>query len=183
MRKNQEIQKELEELSPILAKNDAIEVYEIYENYFDELPISILKNCNSTKTANVPEHYFESLPNSILLKINKTNNVKVIKSKIFYIKVAVAAVSIGLLGLIILFLVNQKNNNSSPMVIKKPAYNDRFAGSINNNVDAEIDKLNEDEIISYLEDNGHDVNAALVACLEDDNNNKVMIEPENQTIH
>jgi hypothetical protein len=97
--------------------------------------------------------------------------------------VAVAAVSIGLLGLIILFLVNQKNNNSSPMVIKKPAYNETFAGSINNNVDAEIDKLNEDEIISYLEDNGHDVNAALVACLEDDNNNKVMIEPENQTIH
>ena len=85
MRKNQEIQKELEDLSPILATNDANEVYGVDENYFDELPISILKNCNSTNTATVPEHYFESLPNSILLKINKNKTEHQVKSKIFYI--------------------------------------------------------------------------------------------------
>jgi len=180
MRKNQEIQKELEDLSPILAKNDAIEVYGVNENYFDELPISILKKCNYTNTTNVPEHYFESLPNSILLKINKNKTEHQVKSKIFYIRLAVAAVVIGLLGMIILLLLNQKTNNTSPLVAKKPSIKESLVIASNINIDAEMDKLNEDEIVSYLEENGHDVNAALVACLEDD---KSMIDPEHQILH
>ena len=79
----------------------------------------------------------------------------------------------------ILLLLNQKTNNTSPLVVKKPSIKESLVNASNINIDAEMGKLNEDEIVSYLEDNGHDVNAALVACLEDD---KSMIDPEQQAL-
>lgn len=183
MRKNQEIQKELEDISPLLAKDDANDVYVVDENYFDELPISILKNCNSTNTSNVPEHYFETLPNSILLKINKNKTEHKVKSKIFYIRLAVAAVVIGLLGMIILLILNKETDNTSPFVVKKPSIKETLVNASNINVDAEVEKLNEEEIVSYLEENGHDVNAALVASLEEDNYDESVLETDKPAIH
>lgn len=183
MRKNLEIQKELEDISPFLAKNDANEVYVVEENYFEELPISILKNCNNTNILKVPEDYFESLPNSIILKINKNKTEQQVKSKIFYIRLAVAAVVIGLLGMIILLLLNKETNNTSPLVVNKPLIKESIVHHKNINIDAEMDNLNEEEIVSYLEENGHDVNAALVASLEEDNYDESVLETDKPAIH
>ena len=85
MRKNQEIQIELDELSPVLAKIPLTQVYEAPEGYFEELPISLLKNVEESSTKDIPEDYFESLPNEILSKINNSYSVISIQKKYFYL--------------------------------------------------------------------------------------------------
>lgn len=169
MRKNQEIQKELDELSPELAKIAFTHVYKAPEGYFEEMPISLLKNIEDAPTNEIPEDYFETLPNRILSKINTTSSVVSIQKNFFYLKIAAAAVVIGILGLGIVYFLNHQKTETPPAYVKNIESSDDFVSLSSSNLDAEINNLNEDEVISYLEENGHDVNAALVASLEDDN--------------
>jgi len=66
------------------------------------------------------------------------------------------------------FVTNKKSETPPSLVVHDSSKaNDAIA--INKAIDDQFAELNEDDIISYLEDNGHDVNAALVASLENDN--------------
>lgn len=169
MRKNQEIQNELQELSPELAKIPFTQAYEAPEGYFEELPISLLKSLETESTSDLPEDYFEELPSQILSKIKNEAPVVSIHKKYFYLKIAAAAVVIGILGLGIVYFLNHKKNEPSPAYVKNIDSTEYYATLNNGNIDAEINNLNEDDLISFLEENGHDVNAALIASLDEDN--------------
>jgi hypothetical protein len=169
MRKNQEIQNELQELSSELAKIPFTQVYEAPDGYFDQFPISILKNAEEDVKLDIPDDYFEKLPDEILYKIHATSNVISINKKNYYFKIAVAAVIVGLLGIGLVYFLNNKKADTPPSFVKNIDSSEKYNSLNSNNLDVEINKLNEDELISYLEDNGHDVNAALVASLVEDN--------------
>lgn len=169
MRKNQEIQNELHELSPELAKIPFTKVYEVPEGYFDELPISLLKNVEESSTNDIPEDYFESLPNEIMSKINNSTSVISIQKKYFYLKIAAAAVVAGILGIGLLYFLNHKKTDTPPAYVTNIDSTENYASINSSNLDVEIGNLNEEDLISFLEENGHDVNAALVASLDEDN--------------
>ena len=172
MRKNQEIQNELHELSPELAKLSCNPVYEAPEGYFEELPISLLKHLEDNSTKHIPEAYFEELPNKILEKINETSSVISIQKKYFYLKIAVAAVVIGILGIGIVYFLNNNKTAPPPAYVKNIGTNENYTSINISNLEEEINNLDEVDVVSYLEENGHDVNAALVASLDDDNADK-----------
>lgn len=169
MRKNQEIQNELDELSPALAKIPLTQVYEAPEGYFEELPISLLKNVEESSTNDIPEGYFESLPNEILSKINNSSSVISIQKKYFYIKIAAAAVVAGILGIGLLYFLNDKKTDAPPAFVTNIDSTENYALINSSNLETEIISLNEDDLVSYLEENGHDVNAALVALMDNEN--------------
>ena len=169
MRKNQEIQNELHELSPALAKISFTQTYSAPEGYFEEIPISVLKNVEDSSIYELPEDYFEELPNQILSKIKNDSPVVSIHKKYFYVKIAAAAVVIGILGLGIVYFLNHKKNEPSPAYVKNIDSTEYYATLNKGNIDAEINNLNEEDLISFLEENGHDVNAALIASLDEDN--------------
>jgi hypothetical protein len=169
MRKNQEIENELHELSPELAKIPFTQVYETPEGYFEELPISLLKNVEEISTNDIPEDYFESLPNEILSKLNNSSSVISIQKKYFYLKIAVAAVAIGILGIGFLYFLNHKKTDTPPAYVTNIDSTENYALINSSNLDVEISNLNEEDVINFLEENGHDVNAALVASLDEDN--------------
>ncbi len=169
MRKNQEIQNELDELSPSIAKIPFNQVYEAPEGYFDELPISLLKNVEVDSTNDLPEDYFEELPKQILSKIKNDTPIVSIQKKYFYIKLTAAAVVAGILGIGLLYFLNQKKTDTPPAYVTNIDSTERYASLNSNNLEDKIYDLNEDDLINYLEDNGHDVNAALVAVLVNEN--------------
>ena len=169
MRKNQEIQNELQELSPELAKIPFTQVFDAPEEYFEHLPISLLKNVDEVSIKDIPEDYFEKLPNEILTKINNTTSVVSIQKKYFYFKIAAAAVIAGILGFGLIYFVNQKKTETPPAYAKNIDSTEIYASLNSSNLESQINNLNEEDVISYLEENGHDVNAALVASLGEDN--------------
>jgi hypothetical protein len=169
MQKNQEIKNELDELSPELARIPFTQVYETPEGYFEQLPISLYKHIEEDSTQEIPEDYFEKLPNEILYKINNTTSVVSIQKKYFYFKMAAAAVIAGILGLVLIYFLNQKKTETPPAYVKNIDSTEIYASLNSSNLESQINNLNEEDVIIYLEDNGHDVNAALVASLGEDN--------------
>jgi len=168
MHKKEEIQNELNELSPELAKNSFSETYTAPEGFFEALPLSILKKISTEENKHVPEGYFDSLPAKIISSLHQAKIVA-IKRKYYYIRMAVAAVITGLLGFVILIALQNKKSDNSPSLVKNSTVSQSYATLNSNNIEAEIDNLNEADIINYLEENGHDVNAALVASMENEN--------------
>jgi len=85
MTSNNEIQNELSALSPTLAAIPATNVFRVPDNYFNELPSSMLQlvqadiipSFSNIKQSgqSVPEGYFDGLANSILAKIKKESAV------------------------------------------------------------------------------------------------------------
>ena len=70
MNTNTEILNELEGISAVVALLPKVNVYQVHENYFEEMQQTVLAKINN----NVPEGYFENLCTSVLQKI-KANEV------------------------------------------------------------------------------------------------------------
>ena len=76
MEKGSEILNELQIISPYLAEIGKVNVFQVPENYFEELPIKALTNIflhidEKNSDQQVPEGYFDRLSDKILLKIRK----------------------------------------------------------------------------------------------------------------
>lgn len=76
MEKGTEILNELQIISPYLAGIGKVNVFQVPEHYFEELPKKILTNTflhndEKNKDQKVPEGYFDRLSDKILLKIKK----------------------------------------------------------------------------------------------------------------
>ncbi|MBK7884520.1 MAG: hypothetical protein IPJ81_12595 [Chitinophagaceae bacterium] len=143
--KNQQTQNALEEiktLSPTLYQLQPINVFKL------------------------PGTYFTNLSNEILQKINVQPDTKVVTFRKYngFLKYAIAAIFAGAMALGI-FKFTQPSavgNTSLPQYVLD-------AQKIKN-IDEELAKISETDIIKYLQDNGEDVDAALVSITIDEKN-------------
>ena len=164
--------------SEVLIKCIESPIFETPENYFELLPEIILdkiKNEDSPETEShilsntikqnpyqVPNAYFETLSGNILQALKTPAKVISISKNHIWIKL-VAAVIVGLIGFTIIINLPKKQDEGISLIEKEAK-----KIILNNSFESEFEKINEKEVENYLEENGHDVNAALVASLTED---------------
>lgn len=164
------------------------------EGYFDQLPSIILAKINATSFEEVKEEieqlsptlasipktnlftvptgYFEQTI-AALPQLTQTTAAKVIaiSPRKKWLRVAVAAVVIGVLGFFIFTGTptgqQQDNQNLSQSSLLKDA--NKIIKE--NNFDATLENINADEIEAYLLANGVDPKTVLIALVADDENN------------
>ena len=178
--------------SEVLIKCIESRVFETPENYFEQLPEIILdkiKNADSAEKEThilstqekqhpytIPNNYFETLPENILQAVKTPAKVVSISKNHIWIKL-IAAVIVGLIGFAILINLPKKQDEGISLIEKE-------AKKIisNKSFETEFEQIDEKEITNYLEENGHDVNAALVASLTEDEiileNDELLIDEE-----
>jgi hypothetical protein len=176
---------ELQELSPILYSIPNKNVFTVPQGYFENLAGNILNKVNNEADAaaelkelspmlhgiqsknvyTVPQGYFESLSENILDKA-KPQQAKVVmmtrRRTSIILKYAVAAVFTGLMALGVFKFTGGFAGKTTEL----PAY--VAEGSKIKNVEEALSKISDDEIIKYLQVNGTDVDAALVASTVDE---------------
>lgn len=182
MENNSEIKTELTKLSPSISAIDKKACYVSPVGYFENLSNNVLEeisNQESISASNhsistihskkstekllyVPENYFQLLPQLVLNSLKK----HIEKKQRFYYwiqyRVAAAAVVLFFLGMIIYHnILPQYSNNEKQITAKHSQLN---------SIENEMDQLSDLDAIEYLKENGHDVNAALVASLTENIN-------------
>ena len=162
----------------VLIKCADSPVFKTAENYFEQLPEIILNKIKDTNSREneilflstqekqhpytIPNNYFETLPENILQAVKAPAKVVSISKNYIWIKL-VAAVIVGLIGFAIIISLPKKHDEGISLIEKE-------AQKIisNNSFESEFEQIDEKEMANYLEENGHDVNAALVASLNED---------------
>ncbi len=126
-----------------------------------DYPASLLESGISGKSHwQIPASYFGELTEEILLKVKRENPVsKAMTGKVFFMRYALAAALTGLLGLSLFSLMNPRGDSDEMQSILEEA--NRIVD--NRSLEQAFNTLQEEEIVSFLEQNGHDVKTALVA--------------------
>jgi hypothetical protein len=135
----------------------------------DALP-TLLQGLSYKETFRVPAGYFESLPSQVMSRINEAQPARVISmgSRVSFFRYAVAAAFTGLIGLS-LFNLGGGSSNEPVAAAMSPAVMAQAKQIIQNkSFDATLETISDDEITRFLQDNGQDVNSALVASLTSD---------------
>jgi hypothetical protein len=178
--------------SEVLIKCIDSPVFETPENYFEQLPEIILdkiKNADSAEKEThilstqeiqhpytIPNNYFETLPENILQAVKTPAKVVSISKNHIWIKL-IAAVIVGLIGFAILINLPKKQDEGISLIEKEAK-----KIILNKSFETEFEQINDKEIANYLEENGHDVNAALVASLTEEEilleNDELLIDEE-----
>ena len=135
---------ELNEISPLIAGIEKKETYTVPKSYFEELTFTDTQH-----------------------KIAKV--ISISKPRSFF-KYAAAAVIIGLLGLSIVNIVDNNHETDSSTMIAKITTGtlQQNALATNGSFDEALKNISDNEIEQYLQKNGQDVNAALVASSTDE---------------
>ena len=175
---------ELCSLSPMLHSIQNENVFTVPQDYFELLSGAVLNKIKTAETPaeelgslspmlysiqnenvfTVPKGYFENLPNEILNTVapQQAKVVTIQKRTVTFFKYAVAAVFTGAMVLGV-FKFTQNKNSIDPII----ANGTQIAKE--NKFDEELAKINDVDIIKYLENNNEDVDAALVANTVDEN--------------
>ena len=135
---------ELNEISPLIAGIEKKETYTVPKRYFEELTFTDTQH-----------------------KIAKV--ISISKPRSFF-KYAAAAVITGLLGLSIVNIVDNNHETDSSTMIAKITTGtlQQNALATNGSFDEALKNISDNEIEQYLQKNGQDVNAALVASSTDE---------------
>ena len=153
-----------------LAVNILNKIHSIENNVAAELSeISpLLANIHNKETYTVPQGYFNKL--SFAVDQRKTVKVISINKPGSFFKYAAAAVITGLLGLSIVNIVATNNSDNHKILTAEimPVTTNSNTVVLNGNFDEALNNISEIEIEQYLQNNGHDVKAALVASSTDD---------------
>jgi len=172
-------------LSPQLSAIQHTQTFEVPAGYFDTLADSILariKTADAEDAATeirvlspmlysiqnenvfrIPAGYFEGLSETVLNKVKPAAKVVTMKSRTAtFFKYAVAAVFTGVMALGVFKFTGNSTKNELPDYVKI-GMNDI------KDVDQELAKISEADIIKYLEANDTDVKAAIVANSVDKN--------------
>jgi len=181
---------ELKELSPMLYSIQNENVFTVPKGYFESLSENVLSKVAVEDNAaaelkelspmlyaiqnenifTVPRGYFESLPAAILNQVQASPaKLVTMKSRRTFsvIKYAVAAIFTGAMALgVYKFIAGSESNRIIPVVANVPDY--KTINKTIKNVDEELAKVSDDDIIKYLQANGSDVDAALVANTMDE---------------
>ena len=179
-----EAEHELKELSPALAAMKKINVFTVPQGYFDSLAGTILNKIKALETEDaateirtlspmlysiqnenvfeVPKDYFENLSADILDKVKpEVKVVQMPKRSSTFFKYAVAAVFTGMMALGVFKFTGNSKDADLPEYVT--------AGLQVQNVDQELASISEAEIVKFLEADGTDIKAAMVANSIDQN--------------
>lgn len=128
----------------------------------------LIAGIGSKETYTVPEGYFNKL--SFVEKQQETAKVISISKRRSFFKYAAAAVITGLLGLSIVNIVDNNHETDSSTMIAKITTGtlQQNALATNGSFDEALKNISDNEIEQYLQKNGQDVNAALVASSTDE---------------
>lgn len=180
MKKEQVILNELNEISPLVAGMEPLQTMEVPSGYFNELPTNLISRLNSldegsttsailekagkTNVLTVPTDYFEKLNDSVFLKLRRNKTTTRLFS-LPVLKWAAAACVIGLVGYGIYskFIFTRTENDTDKEW--RESYTLSKAIIKNNEFDLTLNQLDDITIIDFLQENGHDVNAALLASI------------------
>lgn len=161
-------------------------VFDVPAGYFDALTASVLTQIKTAETEDaateikalspmlcsiqnepvyqVPAGYFDGLPETVLNTVNPQAKVVSMKrSTAAFFKYAVAAAFTGLMALSIF-----KFTGSTTKKTELPAYVKVGMNDIKD-IDQELAKISDDDIVKYLEASGTDVKTAMVANSTDEN--------------
>ncbi len=180
MQKNSDIQNELLIISKTIAAIPNVNVYSLPEGYFEDFSTRVLSsikslpsyslhtNIKDSQTYSIPVNYFDSLADEILFKIKKEKEVISLPLRNKVLRFSIAAVAIALLGLSLTAIIKhnrimEEENNYSAYVMQEA---NRIL--ISKSFEDNLNSLEEEDVVKYLQDNGLDVNAALVASLSDE---------------
>ncbi len=175
---------EIKMLSAILADVRHKSVFEIPDGYFDTLSDSVMMKIKTSDGDNVatelrilspmlysiqnenvfevPRGYFENLSDEVLEKAKPQPKVVAMKTRTSaFFKYAVAAAFTGVMALGVFKFTGSSNDSVLPDYVTIGMHID--------DLNAEFDKLSNADIVNYLESNGTDVKAALVANSVDKN--------------
>lgn len=160
---------------------------DVPHGYFDVLADTILDKIKAQKTISaseelnalspmlysiqnenvfeVPADYFNSVAETTLARVNpqQTKVVVMNRRSTTVIKYAIAAALTGVMALGVFKFTNSNTNGIDPVV----ALGDKIARE--NRFDEELEKVTDADIVKFLEANGSDVKAALVASSVDEN--------------
>jgi len=140
----------------IMGKIKAAEI-----NEAESALLTGLKNINVYRT---PSGYFDNLATDIITKLPQPAKVVVMKKRSSFFNYAAAAVITGIIGLSVISVFNKKESSYSIQD------NTETASIDPKNIDEAFSTLTDADIVNYLQKDGQDVNAALVASITDDKN-------------
>ncbi|CAN5884040.1 hypothetical protein BH11BAC4_BH11BAC4_00210 [soil metagenome] len=167
-----------EEESSLLMPLRTIPTYTIPQGYFEDFAGSVMNKIDSiaeesaelldaVKHINpytVPQGYFDGLATDIVSKVPQQAKVFVLQQRSSFFRYAVAAVITGILGLSVISIVDNKQEDA--VVVSPVTANVMETATqiiADHSFDTELAKLSDADIVSYLQSNGEDVNTALVA--------------------
>ncbi len=118
----------------------------------------LLKGLKDINVYSVPVGYFDDLASGIIEKLHQPAKVVVMQKRSSFFKYAAAAVITGLMGLSVISVFDKKERADSIKISHEVAFN----------FDEAFSTLTDADIVNYLQKEGQDVNAALVASVSDD---------------
>lgn len=122
----------------------------------------MLYSIQNENVFDVPAEYFKNTATEILEKARpKAKLIPLQKRSSTFLKYAVAAAFTGAMALAVFKFTGSSNNKILPEYVK--------AGMQINDVDGELAKISDADIVKYLEETGTDVKAAYVANSIDEN--------------
>ena len=180
------IKTEISEESGVLQALRSAETYTVPDDYFDALPGRIISRLQTEKEEGsvllepvkhinpyrVPAGYFEELSGEISRRLTEQQPAKVIimQKRSSFFRYAAAAVITGLMGLSIISLLNNRQNTEKPSIAMTDVITDANKMLKEGDLEKQFSSLSDTDIVNYLEENGEDVNAALVASVSEDKN-------------
>lgn len=180
------IKTEISEESGVLQALRSAETYTVPDGYFDALPGRIISRIQTEKEEGsvllepvkhinpyrVPAGYFEELSGEISRRLTEQQPAKVIimQKRSSFFRYAAAAVITGLMGLSIISLLNNRQNTEKPSIAMTDVITDANKMLKEGDLEKQFSSLSDADIVNYLEENGEDVNAALVASVSEDKN-------------
>jgi len=123
--------------------------------------LDLLKRVNPYS---VPDGYFDVLAGDILTRLPQPSKVIVMGKRFSFFNYAAAAVITGILGICVISIVD-KRQQEEILPVTYPMANVKQIS-----FDEALATVSDDDIVAYLQKNGEDVNAALVASTIEDNN-------------
>jgi hypothetical protein len=215
MKKNQEIWKETNAVSPLVASISSENPYEIPVDYFNDLAGSCLIKTGRSKLSALSENDFEDFSSETSTKHHEENETdfsleksnanpyqmpadyfsnfeKELHQKIAAEKRgglvvsiknwktwAAAACIVGILGLAIYTTSNKPSNNEWSYALED-AKNLMLKG----NLEEEFKTINPEVLANFLTEQGHDVDAAVVACASEESAAEPLdlLNMDNQTV-
>ena len=145
------------------------------ENYFNDLPGEILTKIHkeeeadftlektSPKPYQIPADYFSTFEKELLQQIKSEKKSGLVVSFKNWKVWAAAACIVGILGLAIFTSTNNQTNNEWSAAVTEAKELVKKG-----NLDEEFNTITPEALSSYLTEQGHDVDAAIVACASEE---------------
>ena len=140
---NLSVDDELRNISPLLYSLDKVNVYDVPTGYFETLGEELLNKVSPKETAKV-------------ISFSQRKSVK-------WVRYAAAAVVIGLIGTITLFLLNTGGNKFESDIVKGIKW-----AKEEGRFEKELDKTSDDAIASYLDKTADESDALQMVASVDD---------------